>query len=93
MEVDSGAAAPDATNTASANPEPLPEGEVYIRLLILYILLGNKDTYEKAMALSHETIEKMRKWNRRSMDALAGRVWYALARSYELGSELEMIRP
>jgi 26S proteasome regulatory subunit N3 len=73
--------------------EPVPEGEIYIRLLILHHLHKSPDTYAKSINLAHETVEKMQALNRRSMDPIAAKVWYALERSYELGGELADARP
>jgi 26S proteasome regulatory subunit N3 len=74
-------------------PEPVPEGEVYLRLLILHHLLASPSTYSKALDLAHETVEKMQALNRRSMDPIAAKVWFALERTYELGGELADARP
>lgn len=85
----------DSTPTQSKTPvtEPVPEGEVYIRLLILHHLHKSPDTYVKSIQLARETVEKMQILNRRSMDPIAAKVWYALERSYELGGELADARP
>lgn len=84
MEVDS------ASKTPS---EPVPEVEIYLRLLIIYHLLKDQPTYSKALQLAHETVEKMQALNRRSMDAIAAKVWFAVQRAYELGGELADARP
>jgi 26S proteasome regulatory subunit N3 len=76
-----------------AAPEPVPEGEVYLRLLILHYLHTSPSTYGKALDLAHETVEKMQALNRRSMDPIAAKVWFAVERSYELGGELADARP
>ncbi|TFK73475.1 diphenol oxidase-A2 [Pluteus cervinus] len=86
----------DATTSNSPKPptvEPCPEGEVYLRLLILHQLLTNAANYTKAVDLSLETIEKMKVWNRRSMDPIAAKVWYAVERAYELSGKLADARP
>ena len=98
MDVDSvsGRAVPTLavkTNGILSIHEPLPEGEVYLRLLILHYLIATTSTHEKSIALAHETVEKIQKWNRRSMDALAARVWYAFGRAYELGGDFALARP
>lgn len=76
-----------------APQELVPECEIYLRLLILHHLLTNPDTYPKAIQLAHETVEKIQALNRRSMDAIASKVWYAVERAYELGGELADARP
>lgn len=94
MEVD-GSATDAAPQSKAALPssDPLPESEVYLRLLIIYYLLAEAKTREKSAKLAHETVEKIRVWNRRSMDPLAARVWFALGRAYELAGHLENLRP
>jgi len=85
MEVDS-----DKHNTSDL---VVPEAEMYLRLLILYHLLGSEDTHEKALELANETVEKMQALNRRSMDAIAAKIWFAVDRAYELAGELSDARP
>ena len=87
MEVDSA----DKLNT----PElvVVPEAEMYLRLLILCHLLTSEDTHEKALELANETVEKMQALNRRSMDAIAAKIWFAVDRAYELAGELSDARP
>ena len=88
MDVD-----PAPTPSKTLVTEPVPEGEIYIRLLILHHLHKSPETYEKSIELAHETVDKMQALNRRSMDPIAAKVWYALERSYELGGELADARP
>lgn len=85
MEVDSSAKPPQ--------PELVPEAEMYLRLLILQHLLKSEDTQEKALELANESVEKMQALNRRSMDAIAAKIWYAVDRAYELAGELSDARP
>ncbi|EFI27059.1 diphenol oxidase-A2 [Coprinopsis cinerea okayama7 len=86
MEIDS-----SAKKTPTA--EPVPEVEIYLRLLILHHLLTAKENYPKALELANQTVEKMQSLNRRSMDAIAAKVWFAVQRAYELGAELADARP
>lgn len=86
MEVDS----VDKPNTPDL---VVPEAEMYLRLLILYRLLASEDTHEKALELANETVEKMQALNRRSMDAIAAKTWFAVDRAYELAGELSDARP
>jgi 26S proteasome regulatory subunit N3 len=84
----------DAPSTSTAPPpEPVPEVEIYLRLLILHHLLKTPEKYGKAMELAHQTVEKMMALNRRSMDPIAAKVWFAVERTYELGGELCDARP
>ena len=71
----------------------LPETEVYFRILILHYLLSSSTSYDKTIKLAHESVDKIRTWNRRTLDPLAARVWFAIGRAYELGGELADIRP
>jgi len=81
------------TSSKSSQAELVPEAEMYLRLLILLHLLASEDTQEKALELANETAEKMQALNRRSMDAIAAKVWYAVDRAYELAGELSDARP
>ncbi|GJE85501.1 PCI-domain-containing protein [Phanerochaete sordida] len=95
MEIDT-ATAPQPTSTPSPprqNIEPVPEVEIYLRLLIVYHLLSDKSTYSKAMELVQQTVQKMQALNRRSMDPIAAKVWYAVERAYELTGDLAEARP
>ena len=85
----------DPTPTPSKAPvtEPVPEGEIYICLLILHHLHKTPETHQKSIELAHETVDKMQALNRRSMDPIAAKVWYAFERSYELGGQLADARP
>ncbi|PIL25043.1 hypothetical protein GSI_12931 [Ganoderma sinense ZZ0214-1] len=73
--------------------EPVPEVEIYFYLLILHHLLASPTNHSKATKLAHETVEKIQALNRRSMDPIAAKVWYAVERTYELGGELADARP
>ncbi|KZT25725.1 PCI-domain-containing protein [Neolentinus lepideus HHB14362 ss-1] len=84
----------DTTPTPSkATSEPVPECEIYLRLLILHHLLTSPSTHGKAMELAQNTVSKMQALNRRSMDPIAAKVWYAVERTYELAGELADARP
>ena len=83
----------DSTSKSNNNSEPVPEVEIYLRLLILHHLLSSEDTHEKALSLANDTVQKMQQLNRRSMDAIAAKVWYAVERAYDLAGELSDARP
>ena len=95
MDVDSNTEKTDATATTPSKPtsDPVPEVEIYLRLLIIHHLHSSKENYVKSIEISNETIEKMQSLNRRSMDPIAAKVWFAVERSYELGGELADARP
>ncbi|KAF5379219.1 hypothetical protein D9615_005887 [Tricholomella constricta] len=92
MEVDS-SAIPAKISTTPSPSVPVPEGEIYLRLLILHYLHISPATYANAMRLAVETVEKMQALNRRSMDPIAAKIWFAVERTYELGGELANARP
>ncbi|KAJ7686630.1 diphenol oxidase-A2 [Mycena rosella] len=94
MEVDSAAPAASKTPAAPAPAaEPVPEVDMYLRLLMMHFFETTPATYAKALDLAHQTVEKMQALNRRSMDPIAAKVWFALERAYELGAELADARP
>ncbi|KAJ7064886.1 PCI domain-containing protein [Mycena amicta] len=88
MEVDATAKPPTA-----AAAEPIPEVDMYIRLLMMHFFTSTPETHGKALELGHQTVEKMQALNRRSMDPIAAKVWYALERTYEIAGELAEARP
>jgi len=83
----------DVEPTFRSSREPTPEVEMYLRLLILHQLLSSSSNYGKAKELAIETVEKMQSLNRRSMDPIAAKIWYAVERTYELGGDLAEARP
>jgi 26S proteasome regulatory subunit N3 len=89
MDVDS----VPAKNSKAPSADPVPEAEIYIRLLIIHHLLTSPTTFPKAMDLVHQTIEKMQSLNRRSMDPIAAKIWFAVERTYELNGQLADARP
>ena len=90
MDVD---AAPASKTKEHSSPEPVPEVDIYFRLLILHHLLTSPETYPKALKLADDTVEKMQSLNRRSMDPISAKVWFAVERAYELGGQLADARP
>ncbi|KAF8843816.1 diphenol oxidase-A2 [Paxillus ammoniavirescens] len=96
MEVDT-AAQPNGPTTPAPPPkptsDPVPEVEIYLRLLIIHQLHTSKENYAKALDLCKETVDTMQSLNRRSMDPIAAKIWFAVERSYELGGDLAVARP
>ncbi|KAI0064323.1 diphenol oxidase-A2 [Artomyces pyxidatus] len=85
---------PTPTPTSKSIPaEPVPEAEIYLRLLILHHLLTSPSNYAKATELAQDTVQKMQALNRRSLDPIAAKVWFAVERTYELAGELSDARP
>jgi len=95
MDVDPVQTNPPAAPTPPPKPtsDPVPEVEIYFRLLFIHHLHTSKDNYAKSIELSKETVDKMHQLNRRSMDPIAAKIWFAVERSYELGGELDDARP
>lgn len=112
MEIDSTIAR--AGQKPSTPVEPLPESEIYFRLLILYYLIDNisnfprkrhgepekvklegnyEELHARAVAFGQETVERIHSLNRRSLDPLSAKVWFALGRVYEIKGNLPDLRP
>ena len=83
----------DAPAVKPPTSDPVPEAQIYLQLLLIHHLLTRPETYPTAMALVKETVTKMQALNRRSMDPIAAKVWYAVERSYELTGDLAEARP
>ncbi|KAJ3758815.1 PCI domain-containing protein [Lentinula raphanica] len=83
----------DSAKPASITTEPVPEIDIYLRLLIIHQLLKSKENVPKAKDLSVETVQKMQALNRRSLDSIAAKVWYALERAFEINGDLAEARP
>lgn len=83
----------DPASPPKPPPETVPETEIYFRLLILHHLLTSQSSYSDAIDLANQTVQKIQSLNRRSLDPIAARVWFALERAYELGGELSDARP
>ncbi|KAL8277030.1 hypothetical protein RQP46_010564 [Phenoliferia psychrophenolica] len=64
----------------------LPEGDVYLSLLVVLWLLDQKK-YSEGKALSSELIETMTALNRRTMDQLASKVYFYWVRLHELNGD------
>lgn len=72
----------------------LPESDVYLRLLVVLGLIDAEQS-EKAYDLAFDSIKLIQSLNRRSMDHLAAKTYFYLARSAELagGEKKDGIRP
>ncbi|CAE6411024.1 unnamed protein product [Rhizoctonia solani] len=81
----------DSTPSTKLSAEPIPEIDVYLRLLFILHFLDNSDL-PKATKLTHETIEKIQSLNRRSLDPLAAKVYFYLDRVHEATGDLSSIR-
>ncbi|TGZ83961.1 hypothetical protein EX30DRAFT_338539 [Ascodesmis nigricans] len=74
----------DNNNDGSKRPtEVLPEYDVYLHLLVQVFLLDQKE-YQRGAEFSTKLVEKVHKLNRRTLDALASKVYFYYARFHEL---------
>ncbi|KAG7571407.1 hypothetical protein FFLO_00590 [Filobasidium floriforme] len=81
----------DSKAATKSTGEVLPESDVYVRLLLILGLIDVKEV-EKAFDLAKETTTYIQSLNRRSMDHLAAKVWFYLARCAELLKRDEEVR-
>ncbi|KAJ3895312.1 PCI domain-containing protein [Lentinula edodes] len=94
MQVDSvPTSATTAKPAAPVTSEPVPEVDIYLRLLIINQLLKSTEGVSKAKELSVETVKKMQALNRRSLDSIAAKVWFAVERAFELAGDISEARP
>ncbi|WVW83688.1 hypothetical protein I302_105709 [Kwoniella bestiolae CBS 10118] len=70
----------------------VPEGIIYLRLLLILLNLDAGKVVE-AGEFAQETTEIISSLNRRTMDQIAAKVWFYLARSYELQGRLAELQP
>ncbi|WVQ99237.1 hypothetical protein IAU59_006369 [Kwoniella sp. CBS 9459] len=80
------------TPPVDASGDLLPEGVMYLRLLLI---LANLDAgkINEVGEFALETTELISSLNRRTMDQIAAKVWFYLARSYELQGRLAELQP
>lgn len=76
----------------SATNDLIPEAVVYLRLLLLLAALDAGKVAE-AGAFALETTELIQALNRRTMDQIAAKIYFYLARAYELQDRLAELRP
>ncbi|OCF76375.1 26S proteasome regulatory subunit N3 [Kwoniella mangroviensis CBS 8886] len=70
----------------------IPEGIIYLRLLLILLNLDAGKVVE-AGEFALETTEIISSLNRRTMDQIAAKVWFYLARSFELQGRLAELQP
>ncbi|KAJ3159809.1 26S proteasome non-ATPase regulatory subunit [Geranomyces michiganensis] len=87
MDVD----APTSDNGKEAK-KFLPEHDIYLSYLVLLYLHDQKQN-EKGMSLANELVQAVQTINRRTLDQLAGRIYFYYARFYELADKLTEARP
>ena len=81
----------EALDVSDIKPCALPEAEVYAYLVVLMHLIDEKRG-EDALACAREAVDRIRQFNRRTMDALAARVYFYYSLSYERFGALEDAR-
>jgi len=84
--------ADDGANELPVMSTIIPEVEVYILLLIVTTLLRNK-LDDLAAACTVAIIERIRVFNRRSLDILSAKAYFYFSLSHEKINKLESIRP
>ncbi|WWD17477.1 hypothetical protein CI109_101918 [Kwoniella shandongensis] len=75
-----------------ASGDLLPEGVMYIRLLVILLNL-DAGRVKEAGEFALETTEVISSLNRRTMDQIAAKIWFYLARSYEIQGRLAELQP
>ncbi|KAJ7017564.1 hypothetical protein C8F04DRAFT_1279200 [Mycena alexandri] len=66
--------------------EPVPEVDMYFRLLMMHHFETSPSMYRKVLDLTHQNVEKMLGAQPSEYGPHRGQVWYALERTYQLGS-------
>jgi 26S proteasome regulatory subunit N3 len=69
-----------------------PEADVYLHLLVLLYLVDNKTAVDRIISCATELVDKLEKWNRRTLDPLSSKVYFYFSRAYELAGRLADIR-
>lgn len=86
----------DATGSSSASKD-LPEAEMYLRLLTIHYLLStpSNESRKSALKLAKETVGKIQGLNRRTMDPIGAKIWWAYGRAYEVVEDVQLaaLRP
>ncbi|KAG4302620.1 hypothetical protein PCK1_001204 [Pneumocystis canis] len=82
----------DLNDFKEKDKEVLPEVDAYIHLIIQLYLLDMKK-YEKGAIFSQQLIEKLKTFNRRSMDKISAKIYFYYSYFWELQDKLSEIRP
>jgi len=81
----------EALDVSDITPCALPEAEVYAYLVVLMHLIDEKRGVD-ALECAKEAVDRIRQFNRRTMDALAARVYFYYSLSHERFGALEDAR-
>lgn len=83
----------DSTELAEkAKVDNIPENIVYLRLLLILLDLDNNKAKE-AGEYAMETVEYASKANKRTLDQITAKVFFYLARAYEIQGRLAELQP
>ncbi|CCJ28582.1 unnamed protein product [Pneumocystis jirovecii] len=82
----------DLVDFKGKDKDILPEVDIYIHLIIQFYLLDTKE-YEKGAIFSQQLIEKLKTFNRRSMDKISAKVYFYYSYFFEIQGKLSEIRP
>lgn len=82
----------DLVDFKEKDKDILPEVDIYIHLIIQFYLLDTKE-YEKGAIFSQQLIEKLKTFNRRSMDKISAKVYFYYSYFFEIQGKLSEIRP
>ncbi|KAL2915856.1 26S proteasome non-ATPase regulatory subunit [Polyrhizophydium stewartii] len=93
MDVDA-EPAPDASAAGQSIPakSSVPESGFFLGLLII-VFLHDQKQYLGATALATSLVESIQALNRRTLDPIAGRIYFYYVRFYELADQVSDIRP
>lgn len=98
--VHTGTSTPAGSNSPSSLP--IPEIDTYIHLIVLVWILNGKDDRDKAdvtpdldlaSRFAQHCIDRLRNYNRRSLDYLSAKMWFYYARCAELLNQSAVIVP
>lgn len=87
MELDS-----NGVLTEEMQTQVLPEVEMYAFLLTQLLFIGDGNL-SSAKSVSDEAFQRLKTFNRRTLDAIAAKVYFNFSLVYEKLKQLETIRP
>lgn len=79
------------TMAAVKEPSLLPEMEMYAYLLVLMFLLDHKQ-YKEGRLVADAAVERLKEFNRRTMDVIAARIYFYYSWAYECTGALADVR-
>lgn len=73
-------------------PNQLPEAEALVFLIVLVMLVDHK-LYDDAKLFAKKSVEFVERFNRRTLDLIAARIFFYLSWTYECTGTLSEVRP